>query len=318
MKRTRGWAAHVQATGAVLLVFGYLQDVFITLQAMSVHRDNKGLWNLSFDPSAVSKWWSVVLFLLVVLGISAFFGGYLFKQFRARPTHEPRSRLTLRDMLLSFGWVGVLLFGGVFAFYSMALDLVPQWFRESPAASALGGVSMQIAAIVAIPLYYRKSLPEIGLRRPVISKRMIGYVLMFFVFMYASSILTNMVGSWMGINTDSYREQSISQELHGALKGGWWLALLPMIATSIIAPVGEELLFRGVLQSTLTAKYGKWIGLFGSAFLFALIHADPVLFLPIFLIGLLFAALYRITGSIWAPIWLHVLNNLYASLMDLL
>ncbi|MGZ4134993.1 MAG: CPBP family intramembrane glutamic endopeptidase, partial [Tumebacillaceae bacterium] len=277
-------------------------------------------WQVNVEPGTVAKHWSLIAIFMILLGMLACIAGYLGKKLTRRPPRDEmrRSRMTTRDMLNAFGWVALLFFGGLLCYYLGLLHLLPDWFRNSPGASALGGVSMQIAAMVVIPYYYRKSHHEIGLQRPVISWKMIGYVLMFFVMMYAMSLVTNSFGHWLGVDTNSYREQHISRELHFAWGGDWIVKLMPFLATSVIAPFGEEFLFRGVLQSTLCAKYGNVIGVLGSAFLFSLIHADLVLFVPIFLMGILFGILRLLTKSLWAPIWLHALNNFYASLLDLL
>jgi len=317
VKDSRGVAYHVQVTGAAMLVAAYLEDVILTLQRMTVGRDEHGAWQVYVDAGAVPAYWSLITLFLVVGGILAFLIGFACKR-RGKQERAERSKLTIRDLLISFGWVGLLFFGGLFSFYLGINQLLPEWFRDNPGVTALGGVSMQIAAMLVIPLYYRKRLPEIGLQGPVFSWKLTGYVLMFLTMVYALSLLTGSIGEWLGVNTDSYREQHISQELHDAMATGWLTFLLPLFATSVIAPFGEELLFRGVLQSTLQRKFGAVAGVLGSAFLFSLIHADLVLFLPIFLMGILFGWLYWLTRSLWAVIWLHLLNNLLASILDLL
>lgn len=318
MKRAHGIGRKIQFGGAILLVAVYLQEVLLTLSSITWRKDDDGLWHVLIDAAKVSKLWSFIGLMCLFAGLLVFLIGWMFKRRRRKePAQPPRSRLTIYDMLVSYGWVGLLFFGGMLLYYSGFGLLIPEAFRNSSAGSAIGGVSMQLVAMAVIPIYFRKRLSEIGLRRPMITWKMGGYVLMFFVFTYAMSLVSAHLGTWIGVNTDSYREQHISEELHGALKDGLLLSLMPILATSLIAPVGEELLFRGVLQSVLTVRFGAVIGLVASAFLFALIHADVVLFLPIFCMGLLFGWLYRITGSLWAPIWLHMLNNLFASLMDL-
>ncbi|MBL0388527.1 CPBP family intramembrane metalloprotease [Tumebacillus sp. ITR2] len=313
-------ARRVQLTGAVLLCGGYLQDVLMTLQSLSIRRDAQGTWQILSDPSSVSRYWSLLSFFLVLAGLMTFAVGYLVRRFgRQTAAIVESSRLGWRHLCLAIGWVGLLFFGGMYAYYFGLFTLVPSGWRHNAGLASLGSVSMQIAAIVIVPYYYRRHLHEIGLKRPVLSWRIAGYVGMFFLTLYAISLVTGSLGSWFGINTDSYREQRISSELNNAWGQGVLLVkLLPMLATSIIAPVGEELLFRGVLQSTVTVKWGNMAGIFISALLFALVHADVVLFLPIFAMGLLFGVLRRVSGSLWAPIWLHALNNFYASLMDLL
>ncbi len=85
----------------------------------------------------------------------------------------------------------------------------------------------------------------------------------------------------------------------------WWLLLLVTVA----GPVAEELFFRGVLYGWLRARIGVWKGLGITAFLFAAMHGNLTVFLPIFGLGLLFGWVYEQTGSLAAPIGIHVLHN---------
>ena len=85
---------------------------------------------------------------------------------------------------------------------------------------------------------------------------------------------------------------------------GWMLILV-----AIVGPVAEEMFFRGVLYGWLRVRVGvKW-GLIVSAMFFALLHANAVVFLPILALGLLFGWIYEQTGSLAAPIAIHILHN---------
>jgi len=325
MTTTRQVAGNIQVTGATMLVLGYVLDVLVTLQAMTITQDASQHWTIGIEPALASRELALLALMLVFGGWATFLGGYIAKvvlkrQQRSSRSRTPltnRTRLTFRHLWLSLGWTCVAYFGGLLAWFLGGRDLLPTSWTEFAGSQALIGVLLQVMAIVIIPLYYRRQLAEIGLCRPVVSVKSVLYVGMFFIFMYALSILTLVAGEGLGIDTNSYREQHISEELHASAAVGLLGTLLPLLTTGLIAPIGEELLFRGVIQSTITARWGATAGVLLSAFLFAFIHADLVLFLPIFAMGILFAVLYRLTGSIWAPIWLHMVNNLWASLMDL-
>ncbi len=74
-------------------------------------------------------------------------------------------------------------------------------------------------------------------------------------------------------------------------------------------PVAEELFFRGLLYGWLRSRVGIARGIWISALLFAALHMDPVAFLPILGLGLLFGWVYERTGSLAAPIAIHVFHN---------
>lgn len=93
----------------------------------------------------------------------------------------------------------------------------------------------------------------------------------------------------------------------------------------LIAPAYEELLFRRVLFGRLWAAGRPWLGMALSGAVFACLHEMPgfsansasataLLWLTYGLMGVAFAWLYRRTGTLWAPIGAHALNNALALL----
>jgi membrane protease YdiL (CAAX protease family) len=77
----------------------------------------------------------------------------------------------------------------------------------------------------------------------------------------------------------------------------------------LAAPIVEELLFRGFLQSAVRITCDKWQTLFISGFVFALIHWNGHVFLQIFILGLLLAYLFEKTGSLVASMTVHICHN---------
>lgn len=81
------------------------------------------------------------------------------------------------------------------------------------------------------------------------------------------------------------------------------------VFVSILGPVIEEIFFRGFLYSAVKKRFGMILGMLLSGFLFSMLHVNIVGFLPIMVLGVLMAFLYEITGSLVAPIAVHVLHN---------
>jgi membrane protease YdiL (CAAX protease family) len=106
------------------------------------------------------------------------------------------------------------------------------------------------------------------------------------------------------------------------------LRLKPLDATAwlnpiLTAPLAEEIVFRGVVFRILFERLKFWRAALASAALFALIHAPywrlssdkrgPDLLSALgsmFGYGLLFAGLFRWSGSLWSPLLCHWFNNL--------
>ena len=91
-------------------------------------------------------------------------------------------------------------------------------------------------------------------------------------------------------------------------KRGWVLKGLLLLAV-VAGPIAEELFFRGLLYGWLRVRIGVWRALWGTAFLFAFLHTDPVAFLPILGLGLLFGWVYEKTGSLAASMAVHIFHN---------
>lgn len=78
---------------------------------------------------------------------------------------------------------------------------------------------------------------------------------------------------------------------------------------SVGAGVGEELMFRGYIQTRLLSRWGRWFGIVTAATLFGVVHGDQ-LHTPIaFAMGLLLGWMTELCGSIKPAMIAHVLNN---------
>lgn len=80
-------------------------------------------------------------------------------------------------------------------------------------------------------------------------------------------------------------------------------------ALIVVAPVAEEIFFRGIVYNAWLREFGVRRAVIGSAVLFALIHGSIFVILPIFALGVGLALLYRRTGSLPASIAMHATFN---------
>ena len=82
-----------------------------------------------------------------------------------------------------------------------------------------------------------------------------------------------------------------------------------LILAAVIAPVVEEIIFRGIILRGFRANYGKTRALLFSSLLFGLVHLNPWQFLPAVVLGLFLGALYIRTGTVVATIAAHAVYN---------
>ena len=94
-----------------------------------------------------------------------------------------------------------------------------------------------------------------------------------------------------------------------------WLVVLSVV---ILAPIAEEVFFRGVVFNAWLREGGRRWAFFGSSALFALIHISVVALVPIFLLGLALAWVYHRTGNLLAPIAMHATVNAISVALALL
>ncbi len=167
-------------------------------------------------------------------------------------------------------------------------------------------------------LFYGKISEYLHLNKPfAFTSLFLVVVLMFF-----ASPFINFIGEinshmrlpeWMsGIEQWMKDSEDKAAELTDAfLKvnslGGLFFNLF-MIA--ILPAIGEELLFRGVIQRIFTnmTKNHHW-GIWISAILFSALHLQFYGFVPRMLLGVLFGYLLVWSGSLWLPIAAHFVNN---------
>src|SRR5262249_51207300 len=87
------------------------------------------------------------------------------------------------------------------------------------------------------------------------------------------------------------------------------------LEATVVAPIVEEMTFRGLLYGTLRARFGPWPSALTSAVLFALPHGYAVAgSLSVLVSGVLWAWAYERTKSLLPGIFAHAANNLLSTL----
>ncbi|MFN5317655.1 MAG: lysostaphin resistance A-like protein [Bacteroidia bacterium] len=85
--------------------------------------------------------------------------------------------------------------------------------------------------------------------------------------------------------------------------------LVTMIVVALIPAMGEELLFRGIIQNLFGQRYGIHAGIWITAFIFSFIHFQFFGFFPRLFLGALLGYVFYYTGSLWYAIAVHFTNN---------
>ncbi len=199
----------------------------------------------------------------------------------------------------------------VFAWLAISTSLVKQPAVESLAPEMLV-VSIffqfMIAGIVALTLVFRTSVIEwLGLRWPR----------WYLVFLIGPGAVIGMWVLFGGLQAAGYMEwlksmgvDQIQDSVELLQKSNNPVTLALMAGTAmLVAPVCEEIVFRGYLYPVLKRFSGVWVAGLCSALLFSCAHGNLVALLPLFIFGIVQVVFYEKTGSIWAPIAIHFCFN---------
>ncbi len=202
-------------------------------------------------------------------------------------------------------FVGILIF---FMGQFLGGAIVGTWADEWRLLSGMvfgGGLSAGYIVLV-VTRTYRVELSEIGWRRAHASvvDALVSLGVTAGVLILVGALFTVVQALGMG---GILWEQSAFEDVQEA--EGKPLLLISITAV-FLAPVFEELLFRGFALEILGRRLGTTPALVLSSAIFALVHGEA--FIPLFLLGLAFGWLYVWRGSLWAPIGAHFLNNAFS------
>ena len=231
-----------------------------------------------------------------------------------------RATLGIAFLALFMNWTIAMLASlpAVQRFAKMAVAGLPAADRGAGVWAALLVLSvvtyvvLLAAALVGVKLKRAKLAPALGFRRarlwPVVGL-VAGGVWIGFSVDIAYSILTGALKVKMP-NTNA-------QLLSSGAKTPFGLIAV-FLLVGVIAPVAEEVLFRGVVFSGLRDSWGEGWAIVVSSVLFGVIHLQPLVMIPTAILGLLLAKIFSMTRSLWASIALHSAYNTTILLFGLL
>ncbi len=85
--------------------------------------------------------------------------------------------------------------------------------------------------------------------------------------------------------------------------------IMAFVMLVVIAPIAEELLFRGYLFGKLRKYSPTWIAILITSVLFAIVHFAWNVGLDVFALSIVLCLLRVVSGSLWPSIMLHMLKN---------
>jgi hypothetical protein len=121
-------------------------------------------------------------------------------------------------------------------------------------------------------------------------------------------------GWWLNLTADlnisDLWKRSMVHDLHRTFQGAPYFALVVVVALG--PAIGEEIVFRGAIGKRMVAAWGVPLGVIFTSLLFAAAHMSPPHAIATIPIAIAAHLLYLHTRTIWAPILMHLGNNLLA------
>jgi hypothetical protein len=204
------------------------------------------------------------------------------------------ARWTIRDTWLGLGLQICL----------MAATMFAMTYASSANTRLMLGVAVEALALLPIALVFawRKiSWRDLGFRKFEASALGIGCGLL--VVAYVFIIAHNLIMLALGVMTQGDAIFKIFDELDSPF--------LFFFIGIIVAPLAEEMFFRGFLFKGFRQKYGWKAALLLSSLIFGLSHLQLAALIPTFLLGCVLAYVYHRTNSIFPGMILHFMINAF-------
>lgn len=190
-----------------------------------------------------------------------------------------------------------------------ALGVTFQTIDEAVFNAVANGIiyALAIFLIIGVPWYVRRAYTtkkDIGLHRlPLWSDMpwaLAGLVAYF--------ILTTLVAAFAmyALPFVDYSQTQDTGFSHLANQAEFIVAFISLV---VIAPVAEEVLFRGYLLGKLRRQLPDWLAAVITSVLFGIVHFQWNVSLDVFALSLVLCTLRINSGSLWSPIMLHMLKN---------
>jgi membrane protease YdiL (CAAX protease family) len=168
---------------------------------------------------------------------------------------------------------------------------------------------LSLSIVIGLPWLVRKartSKQELGIAQPVKWVDLLLAPAAFVVYILLSFVLTSLASSLPFFNSDQVQNTGFS----GLSQGFEYI--LAFITLVIIAPVSEEILFRGYLLGKLRKYVPVWAAILVTSLLFAIVHFQFNVGVDVFALSIVLCLLRVGTGRLWPSILLHMIKNAIA------
>lgn len=229
------------------------------------------------------------------------------------PVREVGFKMTLADFFLIAFLITMSIFFG-----SELGGRFSKFLTDNESAQVFIGMAvLHLLVIEAVFLFVKKSdlKPHFFLSKPVnvfkIASGSVGYFFGLIFLIMLVSMFWNLGLMAFGVEIEPQEVVEYFKDVDGNMR---YFALFSVM---VLAPVSEELVFRGVIYGALKARLNAVLSAIIVSILFATIHFSLPALLPIFFLSLLLIAVYERYGDLRASIIVHSLFNTLMSILML-
>lgn len=165
-------------------------------------------------------------------------------------------------------------------------------------------------SIVVLGIWYHSSCGgnfKINIKKSFHIYEILGIILLIPGTQFMSSIVTSLVSTVFPSWLEEYMELMENAGLANDI------TLLMMIYSVLLAPISEEIVFRGVIYRIARREFPFWFANLIQALLFGIFHMNPLQGCYTFILGLVLGYICEKGGTIYHVILFHMLFNLWGT-----
>ena len=283
-----------------------------------------------------------VIWLTLLLGL-VLFAGWRFVFRKKNTIGEPDREaqpVTAGLDVSHFTWFDLLLLPLVLIKFSVTLQLAAVWLTErfvsSPESTGAKvaaaaetstadwtplvivldfGINVILVGLIVLAIQStgRRSVTEVFGLRPHTTDRLAWWLVWTaagsLIVTPAILLLSNALPDWLApIFGEKIEEQAAVENIRKSA-GDSPFKLMLVLNAVLIAPIVEEVVFRGYFYGALKQKTSALFSAFITAALFSAAHNNVLAFLPLFGFALCLTLFYEASRSLWVPIGMHATFN---------
>lgn len=169
-----------------------------------------------------------------------------------------------------------------------------------------------IRGILIIPIIYKRSRKNLYIKLSVKKDFWKMIIIGFGVFFLGNILVSNLLYFLKDLPSITRTLETLDEFLN--LSSGFFLTFIVIV---ILAPITEELIFRGILFEEINRLFDYKFAIFSTALLFGIYHFNILQGVNTFVMALILAMIYYYRKNILDSILIHMVNNFLALILSI-